>query len=159
MAAQPLPGTNTAFPAITTPLEMQAPGGPVGQGPAPPWYQLLRAFWVRTGSQQGINGAALTQASADQALLIALNRSLLNAPVPAASNVPVVITIGASPFAYTAPANGTVVFNAGTVSAITLTRGSNPAVAYPIGVVPVAAGDVVTVTYSVAPTSMDFVPT
>ncbi|KVD81920.1 hypothetical protein WS62_23475 [Burkholderia sp. ABCPW 14] len=69
------------------------------------------------------------------------------------------LTVGASPFAYTAQAAGTVVISGGTVSAVTLKRGSPAAISVgeTAGVVPVSAGDIVTVTYTVAPT-MDFVP-
>ncbi|MGV0128854.1 hypothetical protein [Burkholderia gladioli] len=69
------------------------------------------------------------------------------------------ITVGASPFVYTAPAAGTVLIVGGTVSAVTLKRGSPSAVSVgaTAGSVPVSAGDIVTVTYSGAPT-MSFVP-
>lgn len=69
------------------------------------------------------------------------------------------ITVGASPFAYTAPAAGSVLIVGGTVSAVTLKRGAPAAVSVgaTAGSVPVSAGDIVTVTYSAAPT-MSFVP-
>ncbi|WP_186267814.1 hypothetical protein [Burkholderia gladioli] len=69
------------------------------------------------------------------------------------------ITIGASPFSYTAPAAGSVLIVGGTVSAVTLKRGAPAAVSVgaTAGSVPVSAGDIVTVTYSAAPT-MSFVP-
>lgn len=69
------------------------------------------------------------------------------------------ITVGASPFAYTAPAAGSVLIVGGTVSAVTLKRGTPAAVSVgaTAGSVPVSAGDIVTVTYSAAPT-MSFVP-
>ncbi|TGB34395.1 hypothetical protein [Burkholderia thailandensis] len=69
------------------------------------------------------------------------------------------ITVGASPFSYTATSAGTVVISGGTVSAVTLKRGTPAAISVGEtgGVVPVSAGDIVTVTYSAAPT-MDFVP-
>ncbi|MGS0981013.1 hypothetical protein [Burkholderia glumae] len=71
----------------------------------------------------------------------------------------VAVTVGASPFAYTAPAAGTVLIVGGTVSAVTLKRGTASAVSVgaTAGSVPVSAGDIVTVTYSAAPT-MSFVP-
>lgn len=69
------------------------------------------------------------------------------------------ITPGASPFAYTALAEGLVTVVGGTVSAISITRG---ATVVPTGVTagsfPVSQGDIVTVTYSVVPTSMNFIP-
>ncbi len=66
------------------------------------------------------------------------------------------ITVGASPYVYTATTRGAVAVSGGTVSAASLTRGS--AVTLPIaGLFPVSAGDTITVTYTVAPT-MTFVP-
>jgi hypothetical protein len=67
------------------------------------------------------------------------------------------ITVGASPFAYTAQNNGHVVVTGGTVSAISLTRVSVHATGLTAGLVPVGNKDVVTVTYSAAPT-MTFIP-
>ncbi|CAJ8797178.1 Uncharacterised protein [Burkholderia pseudomallei] len=69
------------------------------------------------------------------------------------------VTVGASPFAYTATSAGMVVISGGTVSAVTLKRGSPAAISVgeTSGVVPVSAGDIVSVTYSAAPT-MSFVP-
>ncbi|PTB28849.1 hypothetical protein C9I56_11200 [Paraburkholderia caribensis] len=69
------------------------------------------------------------------------------------------ITPGASPYTYTAPANGQVVISGGTVSNIQLKRGATTitiAAASPADV-PVSAGDQVITTYSVVPT-MSFVP-
>jgi lysophospholipase L1-like esterase len=66
----------------------------------------------------------------------------------------VAITLGASPYAYTAQAAGIVAVSGGTVSAITLTR--NSVVVWSAStfsdLVPVCLGDIVTVTYTVAPT-------
>lgn len=69
------------------------------------------------------------------------------------------VTVGASPFAYAAPSAGTVLIVGGTVTAVTLKRGTAAAVSVgaTAGSVPVSAGDIVTVTYSAAPT-MSFVP-
>lgn len=69
------------------------------------------------------------------------------------------ITVGASPYAYTAPAAGMVVVSGGTVSAITLKRGAPAAISVgeTSGIIPVSAGDIVSTTYSVLPT-MSFVP-
>lgn len=68
------------------------------------------------------------------------------------------ITVGASPFSYTAPAAGTVFVTGGTDSALQLTRGATTiATGFTDGPVPVSAGDIVKVTYSAAPT-MNFVP-
>lgn len=68
------------------------------------------------------------------------------------------ITLGASPFDYTANSNGNVIVSDGTVSAITLTRGITVIILpFTSGVVPVRQGDIVEVTYSVLPT-INFVP-
>ena len=77
------------------------------------------------------------------------------AGTPAASSA---ITVGASPFAYTATTGGTVAISAGTVSAVTLTRASTViATGVLAGLIPVRNGDIVTVTYTAAPT-MVFIP-
>ena len=72
---------------------------------------------------------------------------------------PTTVTVGASPYAYTATTKGRVVTSGGTVSAITLTRGSAGAINMGVtaGSVAVDAGDIVTVTYSAAPT-INFIP-
>jgi hypothetical protein len=69
------------------------------------------------------------------------------------------VTVTASPFSYTAQAAGFVVISGGTVSAVTLKRGTPAAISVgeTAGIVPVSAGDIVAVTYSVLPT-MSFVP-
>lgn len=68
------------------------------------------------------------------------------------------ITIGASPYTYTASIIGTLFVSGGTVSDITIRRGT---VTVPTGVlagpIPLTNGDIATVTYSVAPT-VNFVP-
>jgi hypothetical protein len=68
------------------------------------------------------------------------------------------ITVGTSPFAYTAPAAGSVLLRGGAVTFTDLIRGPSP---LPLGVtsglIPVAAGDTLVVTYTVAP-SMFFIP-
>lgn len=72
-----------------------------------------------------------------------------------ANDKPIVITVGASPFAYMAPTTGTLVINGGTVSLINYTR-SGVNVTMTGGVIPISSGDTVTVTYSVVP-SMTFI--
>ena len=82
-------------------------------------------------------------------------------PVAAADTAgqPIVtLTVGASPFAYTLPARGAVAVIGGTVTAVTLTRGGTDVnVGALSGYWSGMKGDVVTVTYTAAPT-MDFVP-
>lgn len=66
------------------------------------------------------------------------------------------ITVGTSPYSYTPNANGTVIVSGGTVSNISLIRGSTTitiatSTTNPV-VVPVSIGDTVKVTYTVLPT-------
>ncbi len=67
---------------------------------------------------------------------------------------PVPITVGASPFAYTATATGSVAVSGGAVTNMTLTRGGTVVwnTTLSSGVIPVTLNDVVTVTYTTAPT-------
>lgn len=67
------------------------------------------------------------------------------------------IDVTASPFSYTAVEPGNVAISGGTVSAIVLTRGSVSITIVGSNFVPVAIGDIVTVTYSVLPT-IRFIP-
>ena len=67
------------------------------------------------------------------------------------------ISLGASPFTYTARTIGHIFITGGTVSARSLVR-SGASLAVPSDTfIPVAANDMVTVTYSVLPT-MTFIP-
>ena len=97
------------------------------------------AFQVTTGGTVTINGSPVTAANTAGAAVSAL-------------------TVGASPYAYTAASRGSVAVSGGTVSALTITRGG---VVVPTGevagMVPVMNGDIVTVTYTAAPT-MNFIP-
>lgn len=67
------------------------------------------------------------------------------------------VTVGASPFVYTAYTIGDLWVAGGTVSAVTLTRGGVSLTVATNRFIPVAANDQVTVTYSVLPT-VTFVP-
>ncbi len=90
------------------------------------------------------------------ALLLAQD-TLLPDPVNQAQPV-LSVTLGASPAAYTAPFDGTVVITGGTVTIITLTRqGTAVATGLTTGIIPVARRDIVTVTYAVLPT-VTFIP-
>lgn len=83
--------------------------------------------------------------------------ALITAAIGAAGAAIASITVGASPYAYTATARGSVNVNGGTVSGITLTRGATTINLSTSGLFQVATGDVLTVTYTGAPT-MNFVP-
>lgn len=137
-------GNPVDVPAVTSRLVALAPQN----GPDVVWWRFWQVLWRRTGGHTGIDGAALTQASSDQAMLL-----IASQPKPkGAPPRPIVITIGASPYLYTAPFAGWVVINGGTVSSITFSRDGATFFTVPGGVVPVAQGDQVIVTYSVAPT-------
>jgi hypothetical protein len=82
--------------------------------------------------------------------------ALLGLAVPSGADA-AVIAVGASPFSYTAAAIGAVLVSGGTVSALELGRnGAFTNVGAVAGAVPVSEGDIVRVTYTVAPT-MTFV--
>lgn len=66
------------------------------------------------------------------------------------------LTVGTSPWTYTADTIGHLALQGGTISQRTLTRGS-VSLNTDSNMIPVAAGDTVTVTYSVLPTAK-FVP-
>lgn len=65
--------------------------------------------------------------------------------------------VGASPFTFTAGTIGHMFVTGGTVSSIVLTRSGTSITCQANQFIPMAAGDTITVTYSVAPT-MTFVP-
>lgn len=67
------------------------------------------------------------------------------------------ITLGASPFAYTAPQGGVVIINGGSVSQVSYTRSGTYVTGQLSGMFPVGAGDILTVTYASVPT-MIFAP-
>lgn len=67
------------------------------------------------------------------------------------------VSPGPSPYSFTATTIGDLLVRGGNVSGITLTRGSDSVVCPTSGFIPMAALDIVTVTYSVAPT-ITFVP-
>lgn len=95
--------------------------------------------------------ASPTQRDVANALMLAAD-SLLPDPAPRAQPV-AVVTVGASPFTFTAPANGTVAISIGTVSAVTLIRqGVSVATGVTDGLIPVSRLDQVQITYAVAPT-------
>ncbi|MHB8915933.1 MAG: polysaccharide deacetylase family protein [Thiobacillus sp.] len=99
-----------------------------------------------------------TLEAAGLAQVVTLKDIRKNAVLPyvetSAGSTPIAITVGASPFAYTAPYGGSVSISGGTVSSVTVTR--NSVVVYTSAladnIVPVRTGDIVTVTYTAAPT-------
>lgn len=67
------------------------------------------------------------------------------------------ITVGASPFTFTASQRGSVAISGGTLTSVVLNRAGTSISLGTGRTAPVAPGDTVTVTYSVLPT-MTFVP-
>lgn len=69
------------------------------------------------------------------------------------------VSATASPFVYTASSNGVLAISGGTVSSISFARArvSGVDVGFTSGLVPMAQGDSVTITYSAAP-ALSFVP-
>lgn len=73
---------------------------------------------------------------------------LVSQPAPIAA-----LAVGASPFAYTASSGGSLAVSGGTVSDISITRNTvTAATGLTSGLIPIVRGDVVTITYSSAPT-------
>ncbi len=66
------------------------------------------------------------------------------------------VEVGVSPLSWTAPGPGDLMLTGGAGVAVTLTRGRST-IAVPGGLVPVASGDVVTVSFTAAPVA-SFVP-
>ena len=75
--------------------------------------------------------------------------------VPPGAEIP--ITVGASPFTYTASQKGFVLLTGGTVSLVHIARTTSNATGLTTGIFPLSAGDQLIVTYSGKPT-MTFVP-
>jgi hypothetical protein len=67
------------------------------------------------------------------------------------------VSVGGSPFYYTAPSKGFLVINGGTVTAVQFTRSVTTLTGQTSGIFPVSQGDVLTITYTVLPTLV-FVP-
>lgn len=70
------------------------------------------------------------------------------------------VVAGVSPFVFTASIAGHVLMTGGTVSAVTLTRARIGPIALPAtsGFFPMSKKDILTITYSVAPTMLKFIP-
>jgi hypothetical protein len=82
---------------------------------------------------------------------------VLQDPTPRAQPV-AAVTVTASPFTFTAPANGTLAISVGTVSAVVIIRqGVTVPTGLVDGLIPVSRLDQVQITYAVAPT-VNFLP-
>lgn len=92
-----------------------------------------------------------------QKALLLVQDPLLPDPQPRAQPVQSV-TVGASPFTYTAAFDGTIATTGGTVSAISLIRqGTSVATGITTGLIPLSRADAVQITYSATPT-VTFLP-
>lgn len=109
-----------------------------------------------------VNNAAIVPSSAQpiadgRGFVTTTWQRFFNALVSAAAPIQPV-TLTGSPFSYRAGSGGNLAVSGGTVSAITITRGTT---AVPTGATsgtfPVANGDVVSIVYTVAPT-VSFIP-
>lgn len=69
----------------------------------------------------------------------------------------ITVTVGGSPFAFTAPSSGFIIIRGGTVSAVQFTRTVTTLTGQTSGMFPVSQGDTLTITYSALPTVV-FVP-
>lgn len=79
--------------------------------------------------------------------------------VIAPAALPASISVGASPFTYTAPSDGLVIVSGGTVSLVQYGRGaSTTALGLLGGIIPVLKGDTVTVTWAISAPTMTFMP-
>lgn len=78
--------------------------------------------------------------------------------VSAIPTAPQAVTVGGSPYTYTAPSNGMLVIAGGTVSLVQYGRaGTLTTLGLVSGLIPMRVGDTVKTTYAVAPT-MTFLP-
>jgi hypothetical protein len=112
-----------------------------------------------TGTTKQINvGTATADSGTPNAFLNGIDVSTTGLKT-ASNGQPIAITVTASPFAYTAIGAQYVTITGGTTSAITLTRNgvttANIGTTTPVSVY-LGDGDIVTVTYSVAPTMKAF---
>ncbi len=123
-----------------------------GQSASDP--QVVRIY------NQNINSATFTQSGllVNGTLLVlgqvaSNSKNVLSVLDTQAGQAPVAITVGASPFAYTATYGGSVAVGGGVVTQMTLTRGGVVFWTTTLAndVVPVRAGDILTVSYTTVP--------
>jgi hypothetical protein len=128
----------SAMPAPASPMVDPATGIV-----SPAWWAWMRSMWTRTGGGTGSTMSALAGLVANQS----------------APGVPV--TLGASPFVYTAPSHGQIMISGGGVVRLEITaNGStwfNTGAYY--GAFPLASGSQARLTYVGTPPGMTFIPT
>ena len=135
------------------------------------WRRFLHSLWLRTGSGAGALfaphtgdasqtfdvGAALdVNHAVPLAQVEAFDANTLNAAVAEikqGTGAPFVAeAVGASPYTFQAPGVGHLVIAGGTVSALSLARGSSSAsIPTGVGMVPMDYQDSLQITYSAAP--------
>jgi len=100
------------------------------------------------------SGAAVTGTLSTSGQVTSNAKNVLSVNDTQAGQAGIAITVTASPFAYTATYGGSVAVGGGTVTGMTLTRNSVVVWSTTLAndMVPVRAGDIVTVTYTTAPT-------
>ena len=136
------------------------------------WRRFFHSLWVRTGSGAGAlfaphAGDALQTFDVSAALDVnhavplaqvqAFDTNTLNAAFAeirqGTGGAFIVETVGASPYTFQAPGVGHLVIAGGTVSALTLMRGSSSAaIPASVGMAPMDYQDSLQITYSAAPT-------
>ena len=106
---------------------------------------------IASGSDANIGINLISKGSG---AIAANGKTLLSTSDTTPGQTPVAITVGASPFAYTATYGGSVSVSGGTVSNLALSRGGTTVwnTTLSSDVIPVRAGDIVTITYTIAPT-------
>jgi|GEM_PF-1851851 len=108
-------------------------------------------LWKAPGyTTDGLHGTALGNTNITPSIFTQFFPT--TSPVSIAGPAAQTITVGVSPFVYTAASAGEVIVTGGTVSAVSITRGSTVVPAGMIaGIFPLRANDKLTVTYSAAP--------
>lgn len=149
-------GTSSGLPASAL-IELGGVDSDANDSDAIALRQPIRNLQVQQALEDwGVDAAALRRPLSN-ALLLAQD-NLLPDPAPRAQPV-AVITVGASPYSYTALFDGQVVVVGGTVSAIAIARqGTSVATGLTAGIFPLARLDVLTITHTGAPTAT-FLPT
>jgi hypothetical protein len=145
----------TAAPVQGNPNQAFQVGVATTNEDAVPLVQADERYAALAGSQLQPFAVGNAPAGSNQAIRRSQVEALFVAFAGAGAAI-VPVTVGASPFAYTATTGGTLAISGGTVSAVTLTRGTTTVPVSPASV-PARNGDVVTITYTAAPT-VNFIP-
>ena len=145
-------GSNSGLPA-TALIELGGADSDANDTDAIALRQPVRNLNIEFGGlgEPEIDAFAL-RSSVSKALLLAQD-GLLPDPQPRAQPVQV-ISVGGSPYSYTAPFSGCVVVTGGTVSAIAISRqGTSVATGLTAGIFPLSRSDILVITHTGAPTA------